>query len=162
MRRGYKVEDYINLVNRFKKKIPKITIATDIIVGFPTETEEQYWDTLNLIRKTIPEIVNISRFWPRPKTTAAKIRPLQGDVVKHRSKVLSDICQNISKMQNERWIGWEGEILINEKGKEENQWLGKNSYYKQVLIEGDFRLGQIFKVRIYKVTNYDLRGEVII
>lgn len=160
MNREYKAEEFTELVNKFRKEIPDLTLATDIIVGFPGETEEQYWDTLTLVRNIAPDIVNISKFWPRPKTSAAELKLLPTEVVKHRSKVLSDICSNIRKMGNEKWLDWEGTIIIDEKGKQEKQWIGRNAAYKQVVVEGEFKLGDQVTIKITKVTTLDLRGEI--
>ncbi|MFA6888718.1 MAG: tRNA (N(6)-L-threonylcarbamoyladenosine(37)-C(2))-methylthiotransferase, partial [Candidatus Woesearchaeota archaeon] len=71
MKRPYSVEEYKECITEFKKAIPKMTIATDIIVGFPGETEEDFQQTLELIEETTPVVVNISRFVPRPNTVAA-------------------------------------------------------------------------------------------
>ncbi len=161
MHRRYTVEEFISVVDLFKKEIPEINLMTDIIVGYPTETDEHYWGTLEAVRRTIPDSINISRFWPRPGTPAAELQELPGEVVKHRSRILTDIFHNISKIQNERWMGWEGEIIIDEKGKEERQWIGRNHSYKQVIVEGDFRIGDRVKVQLVKAETFDLRGKVL-
>ena len=161
MRRGNTDAEYRLLVKKLRDNVPQLTLATDIIVGFPEETEEQYWDTIKLVRDTTPDIVNISRFWPRPKTPAAAMKQLPGEVVKHRSRVLTEIFENISKMQNEKWIGWEGTIRIGEKGKFENQWIGRNDSYKPVIVEGDYKIGDVLKVKAVKAGTYDVRAKVI-
>ena len=71
MNRGYKNKDFVDLVNLFRKKVKGITFSTDIIVGFPTETEKDFEKTLLLLKKTTPEVVNISRFAKRDGTKAA-------------------------------------------------------------------------------------------
>jgi threonylcarbamoyladenosine tRNA methylthiotransferase CDKAL1 len=161
MNRKYKVEPYNSLIKEIKEKFPRVTIATDIIVGFPGETDEQHWDTINLLRKLSPEVVNLSKYWPRPKTKAAEMKMLPTEVVKHRSKIISDICKNISRLQNERWLNWEGEIIIDEEGKEAGQWIGRNNSYKPVIVRGDFKLGQIIKIKVVKTADWDLKGETI-
>ena len=161
MRRCYTVEEYLQTVNLFKREIPEINIMTDIMVGYPTETDDHYWGTLEVVRKTTPDSINISCFWPRPETAAADLEELPEEVVAHRSKVLTDILHNASKLQNERWLDWQGEITIEEKGKEERQWMGRNDSYKQIIVEGDFKPGDKLKVRIVKAERFDLRGKVI-
>jgi len=196
MKRKYSVEDFLSLVNEFKKHFPKLTLSTDVIVGFPGESEEQYWDTLNLIRGLSPDVLNISRFWARPKTLAAKMKKqIKGSEIKRRSGVLTTIFNNIARMQNEKWFGWGGEILIDDTGKgatgvscsdgenslsmasvarpesscssagssegKRNNWIGRNFAYKQVIVEGDFRLGEKVRVKVEKVTSWDLRGRVV-
>ena len=67
-------------------------------------------------------------------------------------------------MQNEKWLDWEGPIIIDEKGKpltEENQWIGRNKFYKQVIVGGDFKLGDLIKVKIKKVGEFYLKGEIV-
>ena len=161
MNRKYKVKEFVDLIKEFKSKFPRITIATDIIVGFPGETDEQHWDTLSIIREISPDVTNISKFWPREGTKAAEMKQLPTEVIKRRSKVITDICKNISRLRNERWLDWEGEILVNEKGKVENQWIGRNKSYKPVIVDGNFKLGQVLRVKIKKSTDWDLRGQVI-
>jgi MiaB-like tRNA modifying enzyme len=161
MKRKYSVEDFSGLVKEFKRHFPEITIVTDVIAGFPGESEEQYWDTLNLIREISPDALNISKFWVRSKTPAAKMKgQVEGKEIKRRSTVLAGIFSNIAHMQNEKWLRWEGEILIDEKSKKENQMLGRNFAYKQIVVEGNFELGEKVKVKIGGVKDWDLRGFV--
>ncbi len=160
MRRGNTAEEFLQLVKEAREAVPNITIATDIIAGYPTETEQDHWQTLNLLRETMPDVVNISRFWPRPGTKAAELPELPIEVVKHRTKVITDVFTNISKMQNERWLGWEGEVIIDEKGRDAGQWAGRNESYKPVIVEGDYRIGDRVKVRIAKAGTFELRGRV--
>lgn len=161
MRRGNTNQEFLSLIKDLKEKVPKITIATDIIVGYPEETEDQYWETLNLVRFVTPDVINISKFWARPKTPAAKKEQLAAEIIKHRSKVLTDIFHNVSTIRNEQWIGWEGKIIIDEKARENGQWVGRNLSYKPVLVYGDFSLGDIVNVRITKSSTFDLRGEIV-
>ena len=160
MKRKHTVEEFDQIIADFKKEIPYINIMTDIIVGYPTETEDQYFDTLNAVRRHSFDSANISRFWPRPGTPAAKLDLLPDDVVNHRSKVLTDIFHNISKLQNEKWRGWEGEIIINEKKGDEG-WIGHNYAYKSVLIKGNHNLGDKLNVKIIKTLTFELIGEIV-
>ncbi len=94
MNRNYKVKDFINIVNKFRKNISNITISTDIIVGYPTETEEDFKKSIDLIKKIKPEVLNISKFGARPGTQAAKLKPLKSQIVKERSILLTKIKKN--------------------------------------------------------------------
>lgn len=96
MNRKYKVEDFIDIVNFFRKNIPNMNIATDVIVGYPTETEQDFNKTYNLIKKIKPEVLNISKFGPRPNTEAAKLKQLHPKMVKERSKKLTYLFRDIS------------------------------------------------------------------
>ncbi len=93
MNRRYKVEQFKNIVKKFRKSLPDICISTDIIVGYPTETEEDFLETKRLLEELNLEIVNLSRFAPRPKTAASKLKPLPTEAMKERSKVLSRIIK---------------------------------------------------------------------
>ncbi|HZX44779.1 MAG TPA: TRAM domain-containing protein, partial [Candidatus Nanoarchaeia archaeon] len=83
-----------------------------------------------------------------------------GGIAKNRTRLLTEIFANIARMNNERWEGWQGEILIDEKGKDDT-WVGRNAYYKPVIVRGDVKQGDFVKVRIGNVTSYDLRGDII-
>lgn len=156
------IEEFIHLVSQIRETIKTVTIATDVIVGFPTETEDDFWKTLEVVRKTTPEVITISRFEPKLKTPAENGDQIPIEEVNRRVKVLTDIYYNISTLQNERWIDWEGEILITEKGVQEKQWIGRNPAYKPVIVDGDFTVGDVVLVRIIKVGVFELRGEKLL
>ncbi len=160
MRRGNTREEFLSLVEELRRVVPQVTLATDLIVGFPGESEEDYGETINLLRRATPDVVNISRFWPRPGTPAAKMPQLPIEIIQHRSKIITEILQNISRLQNEKWIGWEGKIVIDEKGTKPGQWVGRNDSYKPVLVEGDYKVGDTVPVKITKAGTFDLRGEI--
>ncbi len=161
MKRGYTVEEFKAVVEAFRRKIPNITISTDIICGFPGETEEQFQDTVKLIQEVQPEVVNVSRFWARPKTAAERMGgQLSETETKRRSTIITELFRTIALEKNKKWVGWEGEILIDEKGTLEGTWIGRNDWYKQVVVAGELALGQRIKVKITDATKFDLRGEV--
>src|SRR3989344_9042983 len=158
MNRRYSAEDFIKIVEAFRKEIPEITISTDIIVGFPSETEAQFNDTLRLMEKTRPDIINISKYAVREGTSAATMKQHPADELKRRSKLVMGLHRKIAHENNRKWIGWQGKILIDEKGKD-NSWIGRNYCYKHILIKGNFKLGDEFDVKITDATTFDLRGE---
>jgi MiaB-like tRNA modifying enzyme len=161
MKRKYSVSDFKNIVNAFRKAIPNITISTDIICGFPTETEEQFNDSLELIKEIKPNVLNISRFQARVGTEAFKMDgQIHGRTSKERSRLLTEIFMNIARMNNEKWLNWEGTVLIDEKGKHDT-FVGRNSSYRPVIVRGDVKLGDIVKVKVNSVTAFDLRAELI-
>ena len=89
MSRRYNIKDFKGIVDRFRKEIPNIRISTDVIVGYPTETEEEFKRTLELIKEVKPEVLNISRFSARPGTRASKLKQLTTEEVKRRSSILT-------------------------------------------------------------------------
>ncbi len=148
MNRYYKKEDFIKIVSAFRKEFPMITIATDVIVGFPAETEKDFEETFDLIKQIKPDIVNISRYWPMPKTKAAKMKQLPYSVVMKRSKKLHDLVKKTSLEANKRFIGWCGDALVDEKNKD-GSFTARNIYYKPVIVE-KAEIGKILKVNISK------------
>lgn len=148
MNRRYTVKEYEEIVKSFRDAF-RCTIWTDVIVGYPGETEEQFKDTLQLIKKNEPDWVNISRFAKREGTPAAKLNQLDTEEMKRRMLIITDLVNNIALKRNLMWKGWEGEILITERGKKDGQWIGRNFAYKPVVINksGDL-MGKRIKVKI--------------
>lgn len=159
MGRRYKAEDFKRIIEKFRREIPKITVSTDIICGFPTETKEQFQDSVKLIEEIKPDVLNISRFWPRPGTPAEKMEQLSGGETKNRSTELAEIFGKIALEKNKRWVGWKGKVLIDEKGKPgTDSWIGRNYCYKPVVVKSQCKLGDFADVEIKDATNNDLRG----
>ncbi|MCB9359009.1 tRNA (N(6)-L-threonylcarbamoyladenosine(37)-C(2))-methylthiotransferase [Candidatus Woesearchaeota archaeon] len=160
MKRGYTSEDYYLIVNKFKKEFPDITIATDIIVGYPTEKDEFFQDTIKLLKETKPNIVNLSKFWPRPKTEAAKLKQLPTETTKDRSLMVSTTFAWIAYQENKRWQNWKGKALATEKGKDGSTVL-RNYAYKPIIVDKEVELGGRYDVEVFDVTKYDLRGRIV-
>jgi MiaB-like tRNA modifying enzyme len=157
MRRGYTVEDFLEYVKIFRKEIPGITIETDIIVGFPTETGEDFQETIDFVEEVRPSLVNVSRYSSRPKTSAAKMKPIDSKIVSSRSKIMHDLVRKISLEENKKWIGWQGKILVDEKV--EGGVIGRNYAYKPVVIQENFELGENVAVKINRASTYFVGGE---
>lgn len=152
MKRGYKVNDFVDIVKRFRKEIRNLTLSTDIIVGFPSETEVDFRKTVELIEKIKPDIVHISKFGPRPRTEAAKMRQLDRNLVNKRSLMLYKLVKKIMLEKNKKWIKWKGEILIDEIGTN-NSFIGRNFAYKPVAIKTNKKiLGKFVEVKINDAT----------
>lgn len=156
MNRRYSAKQYLDIVKAFRKEIPEMTVSTDIIVAFPTETEEDFKETLKIIGQSKPEIVNISRFWPRPNTPAAKLKQVDSKIAVRRSKETRDLCNRISLDRNKKYIGKELEVLVTEIGKN-NTMKCRSDNYIQVITKKKCRLGQRIKVKIKSATAIDLR-----
>ncbi len=150
MNRPYSVEDFTKIIHSFRKEIPKITVATDIICGFPGESKEAFQQTVELIEEVQPDIVNISKFFPRPHTSAGKMKPfVHPREVKERSRRLAALSKRISLQKNRAWMGWKGRILVDEVGKKVSSWVGRNFVYKPTVIKTDKALlGRFLDVRV--------------
>jgi threonylcarbamoyladenosine tRNA methylthiotransferase CDKAL1 len=161
MYRGHDVQIFKNAVYEFRKSIPEITIATDIIVGFPNESEEDFKFTLDLITETEPDVVNISKYSQRSGTVSSKLKNISSDRKKFRSKILHDVSRNISRKRNSLWKDWMGEVYINEISNKLVQ--GRNYAYKSIIINNakdfNFSLGQIIKVKVVDYSQYSLFAE---
>ena len=157
MKRGYTINDFLSIVKEFRAKIPDLTLETDVIVGYPGEEEEDFEETLKILEKIEPDVTNVSKFGARKGTLASKLQQLPAEVIKKRSVIVSDLVKELARKRNERWVGWSGEILIDE-AKDENL-LGRNFAYKQVVVKSSRSLGERIKVRIVEAGERYLLAE---
>ena len=161
MNRKYSVHDFKYMAEQFRKYVPDITIASDLIVGFPSETESQFQDSLQLVNELRIDVLNIARFTPRPNTSAARMEEqVPIEIKKERSKQMTELFHSVSRKQNQRFIGSEASIVITEHGKN-GQMIGRNASYKPVIVEGNYQLGDELKVKIIDAGTFDLKAEVI-
>lgn len=151
MKRGYSVREFKSIAKAFRKEFPGITIATDIIVGYPTETRKAFLDTMRLAREMKFEVANISKFTPRPGTEGAKLKPLPNLEVKRRSEEISALCRKISLARNRKLVGKELALLASGQGK------ARTDEYKLVHIEG--KEGRFVRARITRAFPRCLAGE---
>ena len=161
MYRGHNVNIFKKAVYEFRKSIPEITIATDIIVGFPTESNEDFKFTMDLITETEPDIVNISKYSQRSGTVSSKLKNISSDQKKFRSKILHNLSRDISRKRNSLWKGWIGDVYIDEITNTLVQ--GRNYAYKSVIINNaeklNLNIGQIIKVKVIDSSQYSLFAE---
>jgi MiaB-like tRNA modifying enzyme len=159
MKRGHTEQTFRDITQQFRRKFDKFTISTDIIVGFPTETEEDFEQTLKLLEDTKPDIVNLSRYSQRPGTDAAEMNQIDVIEVKRRSKIVSELINKISKENNRNWIGWEGQVTFDEE--HEGQIRGRNFAYKPIFVKEEPKIGQISNVKIIDTTTHSLIGQIM-
>jgi len=157
MMRGYSVSLFKKIVKHMRSKIPGLTLSTDIIVGYPTEDEEDFEETIRLIEEVKPDMMNISRYFPRPRTSAEKLKPLDPKIVKKRSRILSEIAREIALKSSERWIGWSGIALIDEIG-ERGEAIARNQSYRPIVIDkpGKELYGKFVEVEVEDARPYCL------
>lgn len=162
MKRGYQPQTAIDIVDRFYKQFINLTFSTDIIVGFPGETDSDFEETLKFIEKIKPDIVNISKFGAHPFTEAAKLKQLMPSTIRKRSKELFELSRKISLEKNQRWLDWKGEILIDEKGIKNGTWVGRNFAYKPIIIHGKNKLlGKFMNVKVIDAKSNYLIGKLV-
>jgi MiaB/RimO family radical SAM methylthiotransferase len=159
MGRRYTVSDFRGLVAKFREAIPDLSLSTDIICGFPGETEEQFTDSVKLVKEIGPDTLNISRFWPRPGTEAAELDgQLHGRETKGRSRELSSLWRSLLAERNQSWVGWGGEAVIDEEGRDGTM-VGRNLAYKPIVVKSTVQLGDIVTVKITEAKGSYLVGE---
>jgi len=162
MKRGYAVRDFEHVVSEFRKAFPGITVVTDVIAGFPGETENDFKKTVGLIKRVRPDFANLSRFGARPGTEASKMKQLDDSVIKDRGKRLRAVIKTLSVDANRKFIGKKYEILISEKGKKPDQWIGRNEFYKTVIVESKTNLMcKSVSVKITGSEETHLKGKIL-
>ncbi len=161
MKRGYNTQEVLKIVSKFREEIPDILIATDIIVGYPTETNDDWEKTVSLLKKIKPEIVNRSNFSARPHTEASKLKPLDFRIIKKRSKELMDLHLKICKDIQKDFIGKRVVALIDKKGFGET-YIGRTKNYKLIAVHSKKDLlGKFIEAEIIKTTPHYLVGKLL-
>lgn len=161
MSRGYTREEFIDLVGRFRKEIPTLTLSTDVIIGFPTERQEQFERTMDLLEEIKADIVNITRFSARPLTSAKKIKGrIPTQVVKDRSKKTTELCSKLSLKKNQTYLRKVYRVLVTEKGKQDT-FMGRSESYKQVVLTEPVPIGGFVNAEIVHATSSYLVGKLI-
>jgi MiaB-like tRNA modifying enzyme len=160
MKRRYIVSEWESVVQRVRKKFKDATVATDIIVGFPGETESDFEQTLELIRRVKPSVTNISKYGDRPNTLASRSKEkVDTSLKKKRSRNLTKLVDEILLESNQSWVGWTGSVIITEKGSKGGM-LGRNESYKTVIVHEDLKPGTIVDVEITSSERTHLNGEL--
>jgi MiaB-like tRNA modifying enzyme len=147
MRRGYDAAAFVKLVELGRSRLADLTLSTDIIVGFPTEGESEFEESMRLVERVEPEIVNVTRFSPRPLTPAAHLKPLPPRVAKRRSRALTELRMELARKRLERWIGQESEAWTVERGTRSSTVARLPNYLPVVLAER-LPLGRSVPVRV--------------
>lgn len=161
MKREYTVAEFEEIVRAFRRAYPEITISTDVIVGFPGETDAQFESTVALVERTRPDIVNVTRFSARTGTPAASLPdPVVGWRVKERSRRLAPLRFRISKEIHERFVGRAQEVLVTEHGKP-GTILARTPEYRQVVLRESVPLGTFLRVHLDVARPTDLLGHVV-
>ena len=161
MHRKYTVNDFLKIIRRFREKYPDITISTDVIVGFPTETDAQFQHTIDLLKNVKPDIINITRYSARPYTKAKTMKGrVKTEIVKERSRILTELANKISKENNLKHVDKICTAVITEKGKNKTL-VGRTENYKPVVIQENVEIGRFVPVQITDAASTYLFGSII-
>ncbi len=159
MNRLYTAADFVTMIDAFKATFPGITIATDIICGFPGENDDDFRQTVDLMNRVRPDIINISMYGHRPGTAASKLKQLASNTVKARTRELTAVHKEITRRNHEDWVGWEGEAIIEEYNEKNKNWLARNQFYRPIIVERG-RLGETVRVKITGAAAHYFTGKV--
>lgn len=160
MGRGYTAAEALAIVKRFRAHCPGITLHTDIICGYPGETEEEFCETLELLSRMQPDKVNVTRYSPRPNTPASGEKDMPDRFKKERSRILRTCAEKIAKSRNEGWISREVPVLITEILRPGSS-IGRTQYYQGVVVRGDLSPGTFRMVRLTGDRTYYFLGELV-
>ncbi len=164
MWRGYTVERYLSIVEKLREKVPNIAIATDVIVGFPGETEEQFRNTLKLMEQVEFDQAFMFAFSPRPNTLAATFPDqIPEPIKKRRLQELIALQNEIQQRKNEREVGQVVEVLVEGPSEKNPKRLsGRTRTNKTVVFEGSTELrGKFVLVKTTKAYLWGFEGEVV-
>ncbi len=158
MKRGHTAGTFREIVKKIRERFGQFTIATDIIVGFPSETEEDFQKTVALLDDTRPDVVNLSKYSARPGTDAAERKQLDAAEIKRRSRIIFEQISKLSIESNKKWIGWKGMVLFDEMSDEGIK--GRNYAYKPVHVRDKVCIGESHVVEITDATVKRLIGKI--
>jgi tRNA-2-methylthio-N6-dimethylallyladenosine synthase len=162
MRRGYTVEAYLKKLETLRRFVPDISLSTDIIVGFPGETDEDFESTERLLREVRYDNAYIFKYSPRPGTdAAAREDDVPQEIKEERNQRLLAVQQEVAEAAYRRLEGQVVEILVEKPGRFARQWFGRTRGHYGVIVESpeDLR-GQLVAVRLTRGTEHTLFGEV--
>jgi tRNA-2-methylthio-N6-dimethylallyladenosine synthase len=162
MKRGYTVEDYRRLIGRIRERLPGASIATDVIVGFPGETETHFQRTYNLLEELRLDVAHLARYSPRPGTLAA--RRMEDDVPEdeklRRFRLLEELQARISSDINAAHKGRTVEVLV--ETRHQGRWKGRTRTNKLVFFDShEDLLGRLVQVKVTQTGAWSLRGETV-
>ena len=145
------IEEFEGYVKELRRKVPGVTIETDLIAGFPTESDDQFKETIDFVRRTRPEVTNISRFGARPHACASKMRQQSTEMINRRSVVLSRAVRQVQHEINDKFIGKRFDVIVTESN--EKSLNGRNGSYRQVVIGRNDAKGIMVGERVDALVN---------
>ena len=158
MDRRYAVEDFLHVLSAFRSRFPNLSLSTDIIVGYPGETGEDFAASVEIVKRIEPDIVNITRFSPRPGTPAADMKnQVPGWAAKDRSRIMTDLRFDITKRNYSEMVGQQVKALAVERRVSGTTFL-RTVNYKPVVVEDEIALGKWYELEIIGAERTHLIG----
>ncbi|ENN96031.1 MiaB-like tRNA modifying enzyme [Methanocaldococcus villosus KIN24-T80] len=153
MNRGYTVDEFKSLVNEFRKKIKNLCFVTDIIVGFPGESDEHFMNTLEFLKEVKPDYIHGAKYSQRKGTLASKMKQVDTKIRKRRSEILDKLRRELSYINNKKYIGKSLRAIVVDKDK------GYTENFKTVKLKCE-EVGEFKKVKIKDAKTFCLIGEI--
>jgi MiaB-like tRNA modifying enzyme len=157
MNRKYTIDEYKRLVKELRSKVPGLSVATDIIVGHPGEDEEDFQQTLDLMKELRFERIHLAMYSIRPNTVSAGLPQVRDSVKKERMKTAMGLYESIAYDIHSEYVGKTVEVLTTELGRKGSV-IGRLRNYIPVVVKNESSLGNWVKVVIEEASFYDLRG----
>jgi threonylcarbamoyladenosine tRNA methylthiotransferase CDKAL1 len=161
MNREYTAGEFRRVADALLAKVPALTLATDIICGFPTETEEHFDETMELVEKYRFHIMNISQFYPRPGTPAAKMKRVPTQVVKNRSRKLTKLFETFEPYTH--LVGTTQKVWVNTEVSDDKKYTVAHTknYTKVLLPRDDSLIGCTAEVKVLTAARFHITAEVL-
>jgi threonylcarbamoyladenosine tRNA methylthiotransferase CDKAL1 len=160
MKRGYSASDFLDMVAQLRVAFPDLTLYTDVISGFPGETEEDSKATEALIRKAEPDKVNVTMYSSRPGTGANSLKDMPSRFKKDRSRRITRLWQEIAGRRNGLYLGKTIFAQVTERGREGTM-MARSENYRKVVVSEPMLLGSVHQFKIVGTTPFYLKGEVV-
>jgi len=159
MNRKYDVELFNQLVKKIRTRFPLMTLSTDVIVGFPGETNIDFELTIKCLERNQFDIVNVSKYGDRPFAASSSFsNKIPSDIMKNRSKLITEKVHSIQLARNREWIGWKGDAIILKDTHKGNKFARNNYYRPIILLRGN--LGEKVGVNIISNSRSSLKGNI--
>ncbi|BFY99932.1 hypothetical protein BsWGS_02972 [Bradybaena similaris] len=160
MKREYCIADFKHVVDFLRERVPDVNIATDLICGFPTETDQDFEETLDLVRQYRFASLFINQFFPRPGTPAFKMQRIPAQEVKLRTKAVSELFQSYFPYTHK--LGQIQDVLVTEVSHDQQFYVGHNKSYDQVLVPmRDDVMGKLVRVEIVETGKHFMKGKLL-
>ena len=162
MRRGYTQAEYREIIANIRKWMPDASINTDVIVGYPTETEEDFMETMKLAEELRLDMHHIAKYSPRPRTLSAKMKDdVSPDEKESRRLRLDERVTKINAEKSAELLGETVEVLVEEFQEKKNRWRGRTPHNKLVFFESEQDcLGQLVNIKIDWTGPFSLIGSI--
>lgn len=160
MRRRYTVDQFRRIIRELRSKIPNIAIATDIIIGHPGEDEEDFEETLRIVKELEFDRIHVAQYTIRPNTYSASLKQVCSKIKKKRMNRFLKLMQDIGIKRHSKYIGKIVKAFVTERNN--NSYTARLPNYTPIIINSDKEIiGKWIKTRIREVTFFDLRGDIV-